>query len=85
MLLEPERPTSKQPEHSSRAVRTRRIGTDQLRLLKTLHSKATGTSKAIAQTQAGLSKRSDLVEVRTLYNVMVLVSHSFVTKFVTVA
>jgi hypothetical protein len=36
MLLEPE-----QPEHSSRVVRTRPIETDQLRLLKTLHGKAT--------------------------------------------
>ena len=38
LLLEPER-----PEHSSRVVRTRQIGAKQLRLLKTLHGKATGT------------------------------------------
>jgi hypothetical protein len=40
MLLEPE-----QPGHSYRAVRTRPIETDQLRLLKTLHGKVTRTQK----------------------------------------
>jgi hypothetical protein len=39
---------SGQPEHSSRAVRTRPIWTNQLRLLKTLHGKATRTQKRYA-------------------------------------
>jgi hypothetical protein len=67
MLLEP---ASEQPEHSSRAVGTRMIETDQLRLLKTLHGKATGNTKATAQIQVSL-KRSDLVEILTMYNVKV--------------
>ena len=63
MLLEPER-----PEHSSHPVRSRPMGTDQLRLLNTLHGKATGTQKRELRPKASLSRR-DLVEVLTLYDV----------------
>jgi hypothetical protein len=66
MLLESER-----PERSSHAVRSRPMGTDQLRLLNTLHGKATGTQKRELRPKASLG-RSDLVEVLTLYDV-----HSF--------
>jgi hypothetical protein len=66
MLLEPE-----QPEHSSSAVKTKPIGTDQLRLLKTPHGKATGTQKR----QLELRPASGEV----MYDVTVLVSHGFVT------
>ena len=63
MLLEPER-----PEHSSHPVRSRPMETDQLRLLNTLHGKATGTQKRELRPKASLG-RSDLFEVLTLYDV----------------
>jgi hypothetical protein len=51
MLLELE-----QPEHSSRVVSTRPIETDQLRLLKTLHGKATGTQKRQPRSRPALGE-----------------------------
>jgi hypothetical protein len=67
MLLdsEPERPERPASEHSSRAVRTRPIGTDQSRLLKTLRCKVTGTQKRQLRPRPALGEVTLLQAAKT--------------------